>query len=311
MQAFNTIPIFVAVVECGSFSAAASKLCITKSAVSKRINLLEEELGTRLLNRTTRKLSLTEAGFRYHEYVIQSLSLAKQGIDAVSELQGQPRGTLKVTVPMSFGIAHITPFISEFLALYPDVDINLSLEDRMLDLVQEGFDIGIRIGDLPDSNLIARRLTSCSSVLCASANYLKKNPPISSPEDLKHHDCIQYSYYQGGCDWVLAKESKRFRILPKGRLSINNSQAIRQATINGAGIANLPTFIVADDLKSGRLQVILGDYQLPQHGVYAVFPDKKHMPLKVRKFLNFMIDKVGHDTPYWEEGILYSTKKFS
>ncbi|KJY82809.1 LysR family transcriptional regulator [Vibrio galatheae] len=303
MQAFSTIPIFVTVVESGSFSTAASKLNITKSAVSKRITQLEDELGIRLINRTTRKLSLTEAGQRYYDYVEQSLSLAKQGIDAVSELQGNPRGTLKITAPMSFGVLHIAPLIAEFLDRFPDVEIDLNLEDRMVDMVEESFDVGIRIGHLPLSNLIAKRLAPCKSVLCAAPEYLSRNGNPEKPSDLSHHSCLQYSYYRGGSEWSLISSSNEFRVIPKGRLVVNNSEAIRRAVLGGSGIANLPTFIAGKDIAAGKLQVVLPDYALPNHAIYAVFPQRKHMPLKVRAFIDFVSEKLGTETPYWDKSL--------
>ncbi|CAE6956263.1 COG0583 Transcriptional regulator [Vibrio sp. B1FIG11] len=174
MNAIASLPVFVAVVECGSFSLAAKQLNLTKSAISKRINQLEDDLGIRLLNRTTRKLSLTEAGRRYFEYASQAVNLAQQGVDAVSELQGSPQGRLKITAPMSFGVLHVAPLISEFLARYPKIEVDLQLEDAMVDLVEQGFDLGIRIGELATSNLVAKRLAPCKSVLCASPEYLEE-----------------------------------------------------------------------------------------------------------------------------------------
>lgn len=303
MHAFSSIPVFVAVVECGGFSPAANKLNITKSAVSKRINQLEDELGIRLLNRTTRKLSLTEAGKRYYEYVSQSLNLAQQGIDAVTELQGNPRGKLKLTAPMSFGVLHVAPLVAEFLALYPDVEIDLQLEDRMVDLVQDGFDLGIRIGNLPLSNLVAKRLTPCRSVLCASPNYLDQHGLPNKPSDLSNHNCLQYTYYRGGSEWVFESMGNEFRVVPKGRLTVNNSEAIRRAVIEGVGIAQLPTFIVAKDIAEGNLIPVMQDYQLPMHAVYAVFPERKHMPVKVRTFIDFISERLGADNPYWDSMI--------
>ncbi|NVD08967.1 LysR family transcriptional regulator [Vibrio sp. JPW-9-11-11] len=301
MKAFSTIPIFIAVVENGSFSLAANQLNITKSAVSKRITQLEDELGIRLLNRTTRKLSLTEAGQRYYEHVIQAYHFTQQGIDAVTELQGNPRGRLKLTAPMSFGVLHIAPLISEFLARYPDVEIDLQLEDRMIDLVQQGFDLGIRIGHLPVSNLVAKRLTPCRSVLCASPDYLKRNGVPIRPSDLSDHSCLPYSYYRGGSEWRLYSASQEYSVVPKGRLIVNNSEAIRRAVLAGSGIGNLPTFIVGKDIASGKLDVVLPEFTLPQHAVYAVFPERKHMPLKVRAFIDFITDKLGNDVPYWDQ----------
>lgn len=301
MHAFSSIPIFISVVENGSFSSAAQSLNITKSAVSKRITQLEDELGIRLLNRTTRKLSLTEAGQRYYQYVIQAYSLAQQGIDAVTELQGQPRGRLKLTAPMSFGVLHIAPLIAEFMTLYPEVDIDLQLEDKMVDLVQQGFDLGIRIGHLPLSNLVAKRLAPCKSVLCASPDYLKHQGTPMRPSELSLHNCLQYSYYRGGNEWRLTTTNHQYSVIPKGRLMVNNSEAIRRAVLAGSGIGNLPTFIVGKDIIAGAIDVVLPNYQLPEHAVYAVFPERKHMPLKVRAFIDFISDKLGSDEPYWDQ----------
>ncbi|NUW70034.1 LysR family transcriptional regulator [Vibrio coralliilyticus] len=300
MQTYSSIPVFVAVVESGSFSTAAEKLHITKSAVSKRINQLEDELGIRLLNRTTRKLSLTEAGQRYYDYVAQSLSLAQQGIDAVTELQGKPTGKLKITAPMSFGVLHVAPLVAEFLALYPDLEIDLQLEDQMVDLVQDGFDLGIRIGHLPLSNLVAKRLANCRSMLCASQSYLDEHGEPEKPSDLSLHNCLRYAYFRGGSEWTFESPTGPVSVVPKGKLVVNNSEAIRRALLEGLGIGQLPTFIVAKDIAAGKLKPIMTAYTLPSHSVYAVFPERKHLPLKVRVFVDFIAEKFGSDVPYWD-----------
>ncbi|EGA69443.1 transcriptional regulator [Vibrio sinaloensis DSM 21326] len=301
MQTFSSIPVFVAVVECGGFSPAADKLKITKSAVSKRINQLEDELGIRLLHRTTRKLSLTEAGQRYYSYVSQSLSLAQQGVDAVTELQGQPRGKLKLTAPMSFGVQYVAPLVAEFLALYSDVEIDLQLEDQMVDLIESGFDIGIRIGHLPLSNLVAKRLTPCKSILCASEDYLNQFGQPTRPSDLTQHNCLQYAYFRGGNEWTFTSHGKEFKVMPRGRLVVNNSEAIRRALLEGLGIGQLPTFIVAKDIAAGKLMGVMQEYQLPEHAVYAVFPERKHMPLKVRAFLDFIASRLDAQNAEWDK----------
>ncbi|MDF2152566.1 LysR family transcriptional regulator [Vibrio sp. CAU 1672] len=300
MHTIASLPVFVAVVECGSFSQAAKQLNLTKSAISKRITHLEDELGIRLLNRTTRKLSLTEAGQRYFEYASRALTYAQQGIDAVSELQGTPQGSLKVTAPMTFGVLHIAPLISEFLALYPKIEINLELEDKMVDLVQDGFDLGIRIGHLPVSNLVAKRIAPCRNVLCASPDYLARHPMPHKPSDLVGHNCLRYSYFRGGVEWSFESQGTAYKVLPKGNYVVNNSEAIRRALLSGCGIAQMPTFIVGKELASGQLVSLMNDYSLPQHAIYAVFPERKHMPLKVRAFIDFISEKLGSDTPYWD-----------
>ncbi|EJC6803861.1 LysR family transcriptional regulator [Vibrio parahaemolyticus] len=300
MNAIASLPVFVAVVECGSFSLAAKQLNLTKSAISKRINQLEDDLGIRLLNRTTRKLSLTETGERYFEYASQALNLAQQGVDAVSELQGSPQGRLKITVPMSFGVLHIAPLISEFLARYPKIEVDLNLEDKMVDLVKDGFDLGIRIGELTSSNLIAKRLAPCKSVLCASPDYLAEFGTPQKPSDLVSHNCLRYSYFRGGVEWMFINNGSEYKVLPKGNFIVNNSEAIRQLLLRGSGIAQLPTFIAGRDFAAGNLKPVMEEYSLPEHAIYAVFPERKHMPLKVRAFIDFISEKLGTDLPYWD-----------
>ncbi|WP_206208408.1 LysR family transcriptional regulator [Vibrio sp. H11] len=300
---FSAIPVFVAVIECGNFSLAAERLGITKSAVSKRITQLEDELGLRLLNRTTRKLSLTEAGERYYYHVSQAMTHARQGSDAVSELQGEPRGKLKITAPMSFGVLHIAPVISEFLERYPYVEVDLQLEDQMVDLIQGGFDLAIRIGHLPTSNLIAKRLVRCRSILCSSPGYLQLHQPPQKPQDLIHHNCLVYSYFRGGSEWTFSQNGADFKVIPKGNLTVNNSEAIRRALLDGLGIGQLPTFLVSKDIIAGRLKPVMQEFSLPEHAIYAVFPERKHLPLKVRAFMDFVSDKLGADVPYWDQDI--------
>ncbi|GEM75356.1 LysR family transcriptional regulator [Vibrio sagamiensis] len=301
MNNMASLPIFVTVVECGSFSLASKQLNLTKSAVSKRISQLEDVLAIRLFNRTTRKLSLTEAGHLYYDYAVQSLHLAQQGLDAVSELQGTPQGKLKITAPMSFGCLHIAPLISEFLANYPGIDIDLQLEDAMVDLVEHGFDLGVRIGELSLSNLIAKRLTTCKSVLCCSPSYFQQYGSPTKPSDLVAHNCIRYAYFRGGVEWTFFHNGQKVKVLPKGNVVVNNSEAIRQLLLGGSGIAQLPTFIAARDIKKGILMSLMDDYSLPEHAIYAVYPERKHLPLKVRVFIDFLSEKFGHSTPYWDE----------
>ncbi|SDH15226.1 DNA-binding transcriptional regulator, LysR family [Vibrio xiamenensis] len=300
MHSFSSLPIFVSVVECGSFSAAAKQLKITKSAVSKRINQLEDELGTRLINRTTRTLSLTEAGKRYFDYACQAVHLAQQGIDSVTELQGSPQGLLRITAPMSFGVAYVAPLISEFIEHHPNVEVELVLEDKVVDLVQDGYDLAIRIGELESSNLIAKRLSPCKSVVCASPDYLATHGEPQKPSDLVNHNCLRYTYFRGGQEWRFFEGNQQVRVVPKGNFSVNNSEAIRRALLDGLGIAQMPTFIVARDIASGRLKPLLPLYSLPLHAIYAVFPERKHMPLKVRSFIDFIEHKLGSETPSWD-----------
>lgn len=297
---FSAIPVFVAVVECGSFSAAALKLGMTKSAVSKRISVLEDNIGVRLFNRTTRKLTLTEAGERFSDYARNSLLLAQEGFSTVSQYQGSPRGTLKINAPMTFTRLHIVPYIKEFLNCYPEIQIILSMDDNIVNMVEGGFDVGIRIGKLKDSSLIARKLVNCKSVLCASPDYIKQHGKPSVPDDLLKHNCIYYSLFQAGVEWTFFKNDKPVKVEPKGNFIVNNSDAICDVLFQGLGICQMPTFIVSEHLVKGRLIPLLEDFSLPEHAIYAVYPERKHLPEKVKVFIDFMKQKLGTESGYWD-----------
>ena len=301
MKSFSAIPVFIAVVECGSFSAAGQKLGTSKSAVSKRINQLEHDLGVRLLHRTTRRLSLTEAGEHYYDYARKAFFAACEGEDAITQWQGKPKGMLRVSVPMSFGRLHIAPLVSRFLSEYPDIQLNMTMDDKMVDLVEGGFDIAIRIGDLPDSSLIARRIAPCRSVVCASPEYVERHGRPKTPQDLQQHNCLVYSYFRGGSEWRFSGRNGVVKVLPKGNYQVNNSAAIREALITGLGIGQMPTFIVGPDLADGKLIPLLEGYSLPLHAIYAVFPERKHLPAKVRVFLDFVVKHLGEEQPYWDQ----------
>ncbi|WP_375753570.1 LysR family transcriptional regulator [Vibrio sp. HN007] len=298
---FSAIPVFVAVIECGSFSAAAQQLGMTKSAVSKRISVLEDNLGVRLFSRTTRKLSLTEAGERFSDYARNSVALAEDGFSALSHFQGKPKGTLKINAPMTFSRLHLVPFIKEFLENYPDIKVILSMDDKVVNMVEGGFDVGLRIGELQDSSLVARKLVDCKSVVCASPQYIEQNGRPETPADLSNHNCIYYSLFQAGVEWTFYQEKQKIKIEPRGNFIVNNSDAIAQVLLDGLGICQMPTFIVAEYLSSGKLVTVLDGYDLPEHAIYAVYPERKHLPEKVKVFINFMKDKLGDKSGYWDE----------
>jgi len=300
MNEFGAIPVFVAVVENDGFSAASRVLGISKSAVSKRINQLENHLGVRLLHRTTRKLSLTEAGERYFEHAAQALTAAGQAEDAVTELQGEPQGKLKISSPMSFGRLHVAPLIPIFTQRYPKILIDLVMDDRNIDLVAEGFDLAIRSGDMPDSTLIARKLAPLRQVLCASPDYIDRYGMPVTPSELSERNCILFSYSGDANEWTLIKDGKSEAVLVSGSYRVNNSEAILVALREGIGIGRLPTFVAGPDLREGNLVRILESYQIPDHTFYAVFPERQYLPAKVRVFLDFSINYFGGDQPYWD-----------
>lgn len=302
MEHFGAIPVFVAVVENGSFSAAARTLGVSKSAVSKRIHGLEAQLGVRLLYRTTRKLSLTEAGERYFEHAALALNAAIQAEEAVTELQGEPQGQLRVSSPMSFGRLHVAPMIPKLMQRYPKLRVDLVMDDRKVDLVAAGFDVAIRAGsgDLPDSTLVARRLAPLRQVLCASAGYIEGHGLPASPAELTGHNCVLYSYSSDANMWSLHKGDTTESVVVSGNYRVNNSEALLAALTQGIGIGRLPTFVAGPELKTGRLVTLLEAYTIPDHTFYAVFPQREYLPAKVRAFVDFATEYFGGDQPYWD-----------
>ncbi|WP_087016394.1 LysR family transcriptional regulator [Thaumasiovibrio subtropicus] len=289
---FAAIPVFVAVIECGSFSAAATRLNMTKSAVSKRISVLEDSLGVRLFHRTTRKLSLTEAGEKFSDSARTALLIAEEGFATLSEYQGTPKGTVKINAPMSFSRLHITPYIPEFLTQYPELNVVLNMDDNIVSMTKGGFDLGIRIGALQDSSLIARKILDCPSVLCAAPRYLEQYGVPLTPAELTSHNCIYYSLFQAGTEWTFYRQGETHKVTPKGNFVVNNSEAIAEVLTQGLGIGQMPLFIVADAVHSGALTVLLTDYQLPEHAIYAIYPERKHLPEKVKVFIEFISKKL-------------------
>jgi len=300
MKEFGTIPVFVAVVDNGGFSAASRTLGISKSAVSKRINQLEKHLGARLLHRTTRKLSLTEAGQRYYEHAAQALTAASQAEDAVTELQGEPQGNLKISSSMSFGRLHVAPLIPKLMQRYPKLQIDLVMDDRNIDLVAEGVDVAIRSGDMPDSTLIARKLAPLRQVLCASPDYIERHSMPLTPSELSQRNCILFSYSGDANEWSLNRGDSSETVQVSGSYRVNNSEALLEALREGIGIGRLPTFVAGPDLKAGKLVRVLESYHIPDHTFYAVFPERQYLPAKVRAFLDFSIEYFGGDQPYWD-----------
>lgn len=296
---FAAIPVFVTVIETGSFSKAAEQLGSSKSAVSKRITQLETRLGVRLINRTTRKLSLTQAGEQYLDYASRAFEAAKQGEDIITQQQGKPKGLVKFGVPMSFGRLHIAPLITDFQTRYPDIQLDMQLDDSIVDIVEAGLDFVIRIGELKDSSLIAKPIAPCHSIICASPNYLAKAGTPESPQSLTEHNCLRYSYYQAGNDWHFNSPQGRVNITPKGNFCSNNSEAIHQVVLSGMGIAQLPKFIVAEDIQAKRLIPLLTEHPLPEHGIYALLPERKHIPTKVSLLIAHLSQAITKAQEQW------------
>lgn len=291
---------FAAVVDCGGFSAAALRLKVTKSAVSKQVSRLEERLGARLLNRTTRRLSLTEAGQAFHQHCLRILAEAEDAELAVSQLHASPRGLLRVSAPMSFGVTHLAPALCPFLARYPDLTLEVSYDDRLVDVLAEGVDVVVRITRLADSSLIARKVAPVRRVLAASPEYLEQRGMPRQPSDLAAHDCLLYTLQASANTWpLLHRDGSRADITISGRVRMNNGDALRAAAVAGLGIVYSPSFIIGEDLAAGRLVRVLPEWEGPEIALYAVYPPGRHLSAKVRAFVDYLVEAFGPQ-PYWD-----------
>jgi DNA-binding transcriptional LysR family regulator len=285
--------VFAKVVEAKSFSAAARQLGLSKSAVSKQISRLEDRLGARLLNRTTRRLHLTEVGAQFYERCARVVAEAAEAEQLVTRHHETPRGVLKVKAPMDFGKLHLAPAIPDFLAGYPDIKIDLDLNDQMVDLIADGYDLAVRIADLPDSSLIARKLATCAHVICASPAYFDRRGRPLVPDDLLHHNCVIYSYQTSGTDWQLNGPEGSLSLPVSGNLRVNNGETVRTALLAGVGVGYLPAFMIADDVRSGALVPVLQDFVRPEVGVFALYPHSRYLSAKVRAFVDFLVRRLA------------------
>lgn len=218
----------------------------------------------------------------------------------MTQLQGEPQGRLRINAPMSFGRLHLAPLIPVFLKRYPKITIDLVMDDKVLDLIGEGFDIAIRGGDLPDTSLIARKLAPLQSVLCASPAYLEEFGKPIELEQLTEHNCLMFTYSRDVKEWNFIQDNHLHTIEVRGNYQVNNSEALREAILQGLGIGRLPTFVAGADIKSGLLVPLFEEYQMPAKSIYAVFPERQYMPAKVRAFIDFAIEYFGGDIPYWD-----------
>jgi DNA-binding transcriptional LysR family regulator len=288
MDKLTALNVFRTVCELASFSGAARKLRLSNAAVSKNVRELEDELGARLLERTTRRVRMTEAGETYLRRVGAILD-ELQSLDAETKDQGRvPRGTLRVAAPMSLGIAQLAPAVGAFLAEHPELHVELEMNDRYVDLVGEGFDVGLRGGALNDSSLLARRLCAIDRVLCASPAYLRQHGRPRRPRDLAQHRCLVYSLAQAPTRWTLTRKSRRVRLEIRGPLSANSSLGLAGAASAGAGIALLPEVTVREALVGGQLEAVLEGWTAEPQSLYAVYPRHHQISQRVRLFVDFL-----------------------
>jgi DNA-binding transcriptional LysR family regulator len=302
MDKLQAMQLFTRVVDTGSFTAAAEQLGISRALASKLIQNLEDALGVRLLNRTTRRLSLTESGQNYYQRVSDVLSRLSEAEAEATELQIDPRGRLRVSAPIPFSTVHLAPAIAEFQRLHPRVEFDLNLNDRRVDLVEEGFDLAIRISQLADSSLMARKIAPCRMVAVASPEYLAEHGEPEKPADLARHECLRYTLTPNSEAWEFEREGSSISVPAHARMAVNNGDFIAAAAAAGIGIARLPTFIVADYLRNGTLRRILSSWTLPPIAVYAVYPKTRTLPAKTRRLIDFLVERFGPE-PYWDRDL--------
>ena len=290
MDKLNAMRAFAKVAESGSFSSAARLLGRSKAVVSKQVAMLESALSVQLLVRTTRQVRLTEVGRSYFERCVLVLAELDELESNVQQSQSSPRGVLRVAGPQTFAELHLSAAIREFLLRYPDLKVELVLTDRVVDLVDHAFDVAIRVGQLEDSSLLARRLAMSSIVTCASPAYLARRGVPRTPEQLPTHDLVIDANLRQPGTWRFRRGARTVNVRVSGRLQVNSAVMVRHFLVSGAGIGLCPEFVVRDDLEAGRLVPLLAEFSGYDLGVYAVYPHTRHVPSRVRVFVDFLVD---------------------
>lgn len=300
MDQLSALRAFCRVVEAGGFSAAAAEINVSHTVMSKQVRQLETLLGAQLLNRTTRRLALTEAGQTYYERARRILDDLHDADLAVSRHHAIPRGTLRINAPMAFGTIDMGRWLPSFMARYPELKVDLVCNDRFVDLIEEGFDVAVRLArDMPDSSLMARKLATTDTMLVASPGYLKRRGTPSRPEDLAAHNCLTYTLVPRPNEWVLtSSDGTRTTVMVSGSFQSNTGIALRSAALAGTGIATTASFIVHDDLARGDLVSVLPGFRLRPRDIYAVYPHNRHLSPKVRAFVDFASEV--YRSPTWE-----------
>lgn len=298
MNNLGDLEVFARMVSAGSMSAAGRELGLSPAVVSKRLRRLEDRLGTRLMNRTTRQISLTEAGQGFYERVVAILAGLEDAEAFVSRRSNTAKGTLKISAPTSFGRMHIAPHLETFFEQNADIQINLNLHDDMTDIVGEGYDLAIRIAELKDSSLVAKKLAPVRRILCATPEYLAKNGTPASLADLEHHTCIAN---HNSDTWKLENDDEILHFRPSGPIQTNSSEVVREAVLSGTGIALRSTWDIGENINSGQLQQVLPQFESSHLvAIHAIYASKTFLPLKVRLFIDYLAELYG-STPYWDK----------
>jgi len=291
MDKLRAINVFRRVIELGSFKAAAEDMALSKAAVSKNINELEEYLKSPLINRTTRKMHITENGQVYYNHVCNILDEIKNADLSIIESTNHLRGSIKISVPMSVGLLEINPAICEFMKIHPDISIEIIMNDQYVDLVDQGLDIAIRGGDLKSSSLRSRKLLNMKRILCASPSYFEQAEALTTPEDLRSHNCLVYSLSSSPKHWGFRRNGKIKTVdLVTGSYVVNNGLALKQAALSGIGIMLTPEIFIDKEIKSGELIHLLPEWEADEHALYAVYPYHKEQSQKIRTFIDFLIN---------------------
>jgi DNA-binding transcriptional LysR family regulator len=301
---FEDIRTFIAVVQAKGFAGAGERLGVAKSAVSRRVSDLEDRLGTRLLHRTTREVSLTESGADFYDRGLKLLAELEEAEDLASKGRNNPIGKLRVTAPVSFGISCMAPILEEMSTRYPRLSVQMEFLDRHTDLVREGFDVAVRISRMKDSSLIARKLAPIRHAVCGSPDYFRKHGKPKTPADLKHHKALLYSYIDPRQGWQFDGGDP---VLVPSDFSCNNGDVLREMAAAGCGLAFLPTFVIHRAVEEGRLEACLTDHSRETMGLYAVYPSTRNLSAKVRVFIDLMVERLG-DEPFWDRAIFRDGK---
>ncbi|HEX7476168.1 MAG TPA: LysR substrate-binding domain-containing protein [Polyangiales bacterium] len=284
----NEVLVFTRVVDAQSFTAAAKRLALPKSTVSRKVSQLEQRLGVTLLSRTTRKLRLTDAGAAYYERCARVIAEMEEAERVVRDLQATPKGTLRVTAPVDIALSHLAPMVAEYTRKYPEVSVVLVLTSRVVDLVADGIDLALRAGQLPDSTLVARKLADSTMQLFASPAYLKKHGTPRSVAELSKHQCVLYGRELRSV-WKLTHGSKLHEVAVQGRLCMDDLGAVRSAVVAGAGVGLLPVLGTGEDVRGKRLCPVLPDHRLDGGGLYLVYPSARHLSAASRSFIDFIV----------------------
>jgi DNA-binding transcriptional LysR family regulator len=289
----SSLAAYAHVVEAKSFTAAAARLRLSKSVVSSRLSDLEARLGVRLLHRTTRRLSLTTEGALLYERCSRILRAAEEAAEVIADVGTHPQGLLRITAPIGFGLLQLAELLPDFSQRYPDVRLDISLSDRILDIAAEGFDVAVRVASrLRESNLVARRLGVDRLILCAAPSYLERRATPRTPQDLTEHNCLQLFAVRQSYEWSFLAPGGPVVVPVRGNLNLDNVVALRTALLGGHGIAVMPQSVVAADLKRGRLVHLLPHHPMQEMGVYVVHAHGRHVPAKVRVFIDFLLERL-------------------